>query len=119
MPTYVLLLTLTSEGREQMSREPDSIERAEEAVSIPQTQVMGLYGVLGEYDFVTLLEAPDNEAAARFSLEFGVRAGVHVTTLPAIPIGRLEARGRGREPAASAERALGSAGDDDPWGPPI
>ena len=49
---------------------------------------MGLYGVLGEYDFVTLIEAPDNEAAARFSLEFGVRVGVHVPTLPAIPIGR-------------------------------
>lgn len=118
MPTYVLLLTLTSEGREQMSRQPDCIERAEEAVSIPQTQVMGLYGVLGEYDFVTLLEAPDNEAAARFSLEFGVRAGVHVTTLPAIPIGRLESREWDRAPAMSAERGVGDTGGD-PWSPGV
>jgi uncharacterized protein with GYD domain len=119
MPTYVLLLTLTAEGRERMSRQPDSIERAEEAVSIPQTQVMGLYGVLGEYDFVTLLEAPDNEAAARFSLEFGVRAGVHITTLPAIPIGRLEASGSDRASVASAERGVGVASDPDPDTPRI
>jgi uncharacterized protein with GYD domain len=118
VPTYVLLLTLTAEGREQMSRQPDCIERAEEAVSIPQTQVMGLYGVLGEYDFVTLLEAPDNEAAARFSLEFGVRAGVHVTSLPAIPIGRLEARERDRAPAVSAERGVSDTGGD-PWSPGV
>jgi uncharacterized protein with GYD domain len=76
---------------------------------------MGLYGVLGEYDFVTLIEAPDNEAAARFSLEFGVRVGVHVPTLPAIPIGRLDSRERDRAPAVRAERGVG----DDPWSPGV
>ena len=51
---------------------------------------MGLYGVLGNYDFVSMVEAPDNASIARFSLNLGVRAGVHVTTLPAIPVTRLE-----------------------------
>jgi hypothetical protein len=51
---------------------------------------MGLYGVLGRYDFISMLEAEDNEAVARFSLEFGVRAGAHIETLPAVPISRFE-----------------------------
>jgi uncharacterized protein with GYD domain len=86
MATYILLLTLDSEGREKMLSDPESLLRAEAAISIPGVQLLGLYGVLGDADFVTLVEAPDNDAMARFSLELGVNAGSHVTTLPAIPI---------------------------------
>ena len=92
MAIYIQLLTLTPEGRERALRDPESVLRAQDAMIVPGIQVLGQYGVLGEYDFVNIVEAPDNEAIARFSLELGVRAGVHVTTLPAIPIGRLEAR---------------------------
>ena len=42
------------------------------------------------YDFVNILTAPDKESAARFSMELGVVAGVHVTTMAAIPVARLE-----------------------------
>ena len=49
-----------------------------------------MYGVIGAYDFVSIVEAPDNDAAARFSLEFRVRAGVQVETLPAAPIGEFK-----------------------------
>ncbi len=90
MTTYIVLLTLTQEGREKMVDDPQSVSRAENAVSIPGVQMLGLYGVLGDCDFVGIVEAPDNESVARFSIELGARAGVHVTTMPAIPIGRLE-----------------------------
>ena len=90
MPTYILLLSLTPEGRHRMLDNPDRLLLAEQSIDIPRTQVHGLYAVLGEYDFVTILDAPDNESAARFSMELGVSAGVQITTLPAIPIGRLE-----------------------------
>ncbi len=90
MPTYILLLTLTPEGRARMLEDAENLRRAEAAIRIPGVSVMGVYGVLGEYDFVSILEAPDNDAAARFSLDLGVRAGAHITTLPAIPITRFE-----------------------------
>ena len=90
MSTYILLLTLTPEGREKMLKDSNSVLRGGAAVSIPNIQVLGLYGVLGDYDFVGILDAPDNDTAARFSLALGVEAGVHVVTLPAIPIGRFE-----------------------------
>jgi len=56
---------------------------------VPGVQALGLYAVLGEFDFVTIVEATDNERMARFSIELGVRADVHITTLPAVPISRL------------------------------
>ncbi len=90
MPTYILLLTLTPEGRQKTLEEPESLLRAENATRIEGIQVLGLYGVLGSYDFVSIVEAPDNDAVAEFSLELGVKAGVHIATLPAIPISRLD-----------------------------
>ena len=76
MPAYILLLSLTPEGRHRMLDNPDRLLTAEQSIDIPRTQVHGLYAVLGEYDFVTILDAPDNESAARFSMELGVTAGV-------------------------------------------
>ena len=90
MASYILLLTLTPEGREKMLNHPDIVHDAQEAISVPQTYVLGQYGVLGQYDFVYIVEAPDNDSAARFSLELGVMAGVHIVTMPAIPLARLQ-----------------------------
>ncbi len=52
-------------------------------------RVLGLYAVLGEYGFVSIVDAPGNDAMARFSIELGVRAGVHITILPAVPVALL------------------------------
>ena len=89
MATYILLLTLTPEGQEAALNDPEYLLRVEEAIRVPGVQPMGLYGVLGEYDFVTIVEAENNTRMARFSLELGVRAMVHIHTLPAVPISRL------------------------------
>lgn len=105
METYILLLTLTPEGRKQMMDDPESLRRAEESIEIAGVTCFAIYGVLGEYDFVTILEAPGNDEAAEFSLELGVRAGAHVTTLPAVPMARFEElnrRQRVAEPEAAA-----------------
>ena len=104
MATYILLLTLSQEGREQMVEAPDSLLRSTSSISIPDVQCLGMYGVLGDYDFVTILEAPDNEAAARFSLELGAESGAHIQTLPAVPIGLFEPRSRSS--GASAHDSL-------------
>ncbi len=90
MATYVLLLTMTPEGRDAMVRDGQSLLKAADATRVDGVQWLGLYGVLGRYDFVSILDAPDNQAAARFSLELGVRAGAHIETLPAVPIGLLD-----------------------------
>ncbi len=90
MLTYILLMTLTPEGQKQALTTSDHILAVESEIEIDGVETLGVYAVLGEYDFVTLVEAESNEAVARFSIELGVKAGVHVTTLPAVPIARME-----------------------------
>jgi uncharacterized protein with GYD domain len=90
MPTYIQLLTLTPEGRSKAVHHPDSLFRAQESVDVEGVQVLGQYAVLGAYDFVSIIEAPDNASVARFSLDLGVEVGAHITTFPVISIADLE-----------------------------
>ena len=99
MPIYIQLLTLTPEGRERTLEDPESVRRAQYEIDVPGIELLGEYGVLGEIDFVNIVQAPDNESIARFSLELGVRAGVHINTMPAIPISRLEGAARREVPS--------------------
>lgn len=106
MPTYVLLLQLNPDGRRKMLSDPDSVMMAARESESSDAQILGMYAVLGEYDFVGIVSARDNDSAARFSLELGVKAEVHVTTLPAIPIGRFEDTGSDDEGADVESRTL-------------
>ena len=89
MATYILLMKMTQKGRRKMIAEPESMLASAQSINVPGAGVLGLYAVLGEYDFVGIVSAPGNEEVAQFSLRLGVSAGVHITTLPAIPVGRL------------------------------
>lgn len=106
MPTYFLLLTMTPEGRAASLEDPERLLRLEAEVQVSGVECMGLYGVLGDYDFISMIEAKDNEAVARFSLEFGVRAGAHITSLPAIPISRFERHDPDNVDAGESDIAL-------------
>jgi uncharacterized protein with GYD domain len=107
MATYVMLMTLTPEGRANAMADPDYLLAIENQMDGGGVQTLGVYAVLGPYDYVTLVEAPSNEAIARFSLELGVRAGVHVMTLPVIPASRLEDNLAAMEATASVEAPFG------------
>jgi uncharacterized protein with GYD domain len=102
MATYIMLITLTPEGRQAALREGDYMLAIEDKVAEPGVNMMGVYAVLGRYDYVTMVEAPDNEAVARFSLALGVAAAVHIETLPVIPASHLDED----ETEASARIAL-------------
>ena len=101
MARYILLITLAPEGRDKVLNDSNAILRAESHIAAPDARILGLYAVLGNIDFVAILDADDNEAAARFALELGAHAGLHTTTLPAISIARLGAENVAR--AAEAE----------------
>ena len=105
MATFILLLTLTPEGQSKALRGPEYLLEAENAIDIPGVHNLGIYGVLGQYDFVALVQADSNEDVARFSMELGVRAGAHITTLPAVPLARLEAAGG--DPSDALETDVG------------
>ena len=89
MANYILLMKLTPEGQQAILDNPDSIAEAASEVHVQDVTGLGLYAVLGPYDFVSIIQAPDNDSAARYSVRLGVRAGASITTLPAVPISLL------------------------------
>lgn len=91
MATYIMLSKLTEHGAETIKKNPDRILEVDEEMSQFGITVMHQYAVLGAYDFITIVEAPDNLAVAKASLELGARGSVSITTLPAIPVGELVA----------------------------
>ena len=86
MPLYVMLSTLTSDGLETIKQKPGRILEVEQELKSMGVTIKGQWAVLGEYDFVNLVEAPDNETVARASVEIGSRGSVSIVTLPAIPV---------------------------------
>ena len=95
MATYVLLSTLTTEGRQTLHKDPDRMGEVNEEITDFGCNVLAQYAVLGPYDFVTVVEAPDNETVAHMSLDLGSRGTVNIMTLPAIPVANLRAKLKG------------------------
>jgi uncharacterized protein with GYD domain len=94
MSLYFLLGTLTTEGRTKLNSNRNLVVEAARKVSVAGAEVLGQYAVLGRYDYLMMIEADDNDAVARLSLEMGVNTGMHIETLPGIPIGFLTDDGR-------------------------
>ena len=111
MSYYILTLVLTPEGRENLLTDSESLHRITTEVETKDTMVLGMYAVLGEYDFVVIVESPDNEDAARFSLELGVKVGAHIRTMPAIPLGRLRSSERYDSPSDLESEVVPSQGN--------
>jgi uncharacterized protein with GYD domain len=86
MPIYVLLSTLTSEGRKTLKERPERIKEVNKEIETFGAKVLQQYAVLGRYDFINIVEAPNNEAITRVSIELGSRGTVQITSMPATPI---------------------------------
>jgi uncharacterized protein with GYD domain len=84
MATYIALSNLTDEGRKTLKQKPDRIKEVNKEIEAMGVKVLEQYAVLGSYDFVTLLEAPNNEAVMKMSVELGSRGTVQMITLPAL-----------------------------------
>ncbi len=92
MPIYVLLSTLTDDGMETLHEHPERIKEVNREIERFGVKVLHQWAVLGPYDFVNIVEAPDNETIARVSVELGARGTVKLMTMPAIPIDDFIAR---------------------------
>ena len=86
MATYIFLSTLTDEGRKTIKGRPERILEVNKEIEAMGAKVVDQYAVLGMYDFISVVEAVDNETVARISVELGARGTVQIITLPAIPI---------------------------------
>jgi uncharacterized protein with GYD domain len=86
MPTYILLSTLTAEGRKTVKDRPERILEVDKESEALGVKILSQYAVLGPYDFVNVVEAPDNETIGRVSVELGSRGTVQIISMPATPV---------------------------------
>jgi uncharacterized protein with GYD domain len=86
LPLYVMLTTLTPEGVQTLKNNPARINEVNKEVEQLGASVKAQWAVLGQYDFVNVVEAPDEKTMARVSLELGSRGTARYESLAAIPI---------------------------------
>ncbi len=86
MPYYLILSTLTDEGRRTIKQKPERIQQVNKEIESMGVKVQKQYALLGMYDFANLVEAPDNETVMKMSVEIGSRGSVQMMTLPALPV---------------------------------
>jgi uncharacterized protein with GYD domain len=95
---------LTPEGRQTLHKNPDRLEQVNKEIVDFGCKVVTQYAVLGAYDFVSIVEAPDNETAAHLSIDLGSRGAVTITTLPAISTEQLRAKLHGPKQMGRSRR---------------
>ena len=85
MPTYIMLANLTPEGVQTVKNNPQRIREVNREVEQLGAKVTAQWATLGRFDFLSIVEAPDEQTMARVSLELGSRGTVRYETLAAIP----------------------------------
>ena len=85
MPVYMMLSRLTERGRDRVKDHPERILEVNHEVEQRGCTVVAQYALMGRYDFVTIIKAPNNEAMHRLAIELGARGTIETETYPAIP----------------------------------
>jgi uncharacterized protein with GYD domain len=89
MATYVMLTTLTDEGRKTVKENPQRIKEVNKEVEAMGVKVIAQYAMMGQFDFVNILEAPDNETIVKVAIELGARGTLQTMTLPALSLDKF------------------------------
>jgi uncharacterized protein with GYD domain len=88
MAIYLMLSTLTGDGRKAIEEYPEKMKELNKEVEYMGVKILSQYALLGQYDFVHIIEAPSNEKAAELAIHLSA-GGLQSLTMPAIPLDRL------------------------------
>ena len=89
MAKFLMLTTLTDEGRKTIIENPGRIKEVNKEVEAMGTKILAQYALLGPYDFVNILEAPSNEAISRVAVALGSRGTLQTMTMAAMDVDAL------------------------------
>ena len=85
MPVFIMLTRLTSNGVKTLKDNPSRVQEVNKEVEQLGVKVLSQWATLGEYDFVSVVEAPDDKTMAKVSVELGSRGTTSNETMSAIP----------------------------------
>ena len=86
MALYVMLTTLTDEGRRTVKTSPERIKEVNKEVEAMGVKILSQYAVLGPYDFINILEAPDSQAVTKMAVQLGARGTLQTMTMAAMSL---------------------------------
>ena len=92
MPYFISLSNLTEQGRKTIKSRPERVRDVNKEIVSMGGKIIAQYATLGPYDFVTIIEAPSDEAVLSISVELGARGTISIMTMPAIEIDRFISR---------------------------
>jgi uncharacterized protein with GYD domain len=103
MDTFVMLSKLSPTGGQKLHSNPDRLADVDDEVTVMRCKVIAQYALLGQYDFLTIIEAPDAETAAHLSVDLASRGTVQIETMAAIPLRRFINKLKGDEQLGRGE----------------
>ena len=86
MAKFLMMTTLTDEGRKTIMENPGRIKEVNKEVEAMGAKILAQYAVLGPYDFLNILEAPSNEVISRVAVTLGSRGTLQTMTMIAMDI---------------------------------
>jgi uncharacterized protein with GYD domain len=86
MAIYILLSSLSTQGVQTLKANPDRLREVNRDVEELGARVLHQWATLGEFDFVSVVEAPDTATVARVSVALGARGSTRIATLPALTV---------------------------------
>jgi len=86
MPKFVMLSTLGPDGSARLRDNPERLREVSAEVEAMGVKVLEQFALLGNWDFINILEAPDDVTMARVATTLAARGTLKTMTLPAIGI---------------------------------
>ncbi len=89
MAYYMQLVVLTDRGRKNFNENPEWIKEVNKDIEFMGAKILSQYALLGQYDFVNIIEVPSDELAAKIAIKLSATGTVQPMTLAAIPLDNL------------------------------
>ena len=89
MSIYLMLTTLTDAGRKSLQEDPEVLKELNKETEYLGVKVLNQYALLGQYDFVSILDAPSNEVIAKLAIRLSARGTTQTLTMAAITLDNL------------------------------
>ena len=89
MPTYLMLTTLTEKGVQTLHSNPGRLREVNRDIEELGARVLHQWASLGAYDFVNIVEAPDDLTVAKVSVALGARGSAKLESLPLVSVDEL------------------------------
>ena len=86
MPTFLMLSTLGPEGMSTLRQNPHRVMEVNSEVEAMGAKVVAQWALLGEYDFATVIDAPDESTVVRVAVALGARGTLKTKTMTAVPV---------------------------------